>query len=159
MSNWFAYDDGRSIGSVGAEGGEILRDEEHEAGARVTLKRGSSYVSVSCNVYGWMDHTRFFGSVTEAQREYMLMKPSSGKYGRKYFIGRQKRSQNVGSDCRICQAVSIMLKALIFDFDGLILDTETPEVLVWQSIYREHGFELPVDEWAEDDRRIRHLEL
>lgn len=40
-----------------------------------------------------------------------------------------------------------MLKALIFDFDGLILDTETPEVLVWQSIYREHGFELPVEEW------------
>ncbi len=40
-----------------------------------------------------------------------------------------------------------MLQALIFDFDGLILDTETPEVLVWQDIYREHGFELPVDEW------------
>lgn len=40
-----------------------------------------------------------------------------------------------------------MLKALIFDFDGLILDTETPEVLVWQSIYRDHGFELPLDEW------------
>lgn len=40
-----------------------------------------------------------------------------------------------------------MLKALIFDFDGLILDTETPEVSVWQSIYKEHGFELPVDEW------------
>jgi len=41
-----------------------------------------------------------------------------------------------------------MLKALIFDFDGLILDTETPEVQVWQSIYREHGFKLPVEEWA-----------
>ena len=40
-----------------------------------------------------------------------------------------------------------MLKALIFDFDGLILDTETPEVLVWQSIYQEYGFELPVDKW------------
>ncbi len=40
-----------------------------------------------------------------------------------------------------------MLKALIFDFDGLILDTETPEVEVWQKIYNEHGFELPVDEW------------
>jgi HAD superfamily hydrolase (TIGR01509 family) len=40
-----------------------------------------------------------------------------------------------------------MLKALIFDFDGLIIDTETPEGLVWQSIYREYGFELPVDEW------------
>jgi len=41
-----------------------------------------------------------------------------------------------------------MLKALIFDFDGLILDTETPEVVIWQSIYRDHGFELPVEEWA-----------
>jgi HAD superfamily hydrolase (TIGR01509 family) len=40
-----------------------------------------------------------------------------------------------------------MIKALIFDFDGLILDTETPEVLVWQDIYKEHGFELPVHEW------------
>ena len=54
----------------------ILRDEEHEAGARLTLKRGSNYVSVSCSIYGWMDHTRFFGTVTEAQREYLLMKPS-----------------------------------------------------------------------------------
>lgn len=40
-----------------------------------------------------------------------------------------------------------MIRALIFDFDGLILDTETPEVLVWQNIYKEHGFELPVEEW------------
>lgn len=40
-----------------------------------------------------------------------------------------------------------MLKALIFDFDGLILDTETPEVLVWQDIYKEHSFELPIAEW------------
>lgn len=41
-----------------------------------------------------------------------------------------------------------MLKALIFDFDGLILDTETPEFLTWQDIYREQGFELPHDEWG-----------
>ena len=40
------------------------------------------------------------------------------------------------------------IKALIFDFDGLILDTETPEYQVWQAIYREHGFELPDDEWG-----------
>src|SRR6266508_475990 len=40
------------------------------------------------------------------------------------------------------------VKALIFDFDGLILDTETPEYQVWQSIYREHGFELPQKEWG-----------
>jgi HAD superfamily hydrolase (TIGR01509 family) len=40
------------------------------------------------------------------------------------------------------------IKALLFDFDGLILDTETPEYQVWQAIYREHGFELPHDEWG-----------
>ena len=42
----------------------------------------------------------------------------------------------------------MVIKALIFDFDGLILDTETPEYQVWQNIYREHGFELPHDEWG-----------
>ena len=41
-----------------------------------------------------------------------------------------------------------MIKALIFDFDGLILDTETPEFSAWQNIYQEHGFELPHDEWG-----------
>lgn len=40
------------------------------------------------------------------------------------------------------------VKALIFDFDGLILDTETPEYLAWKDIYQEHGFELPHHEWT-----------
>ena len=38
---------------------------------------------------------------------------------------------------------------LIFDFDGLILDTETPEYDVWCAIYREHGCELPLAVWGE----------
>ena len=42
----------------------------------------------------------------------------------------------------------IQTRALLFDFDGLILDTETPEYHVWQAIYREHGFELPDEEWG-----------
>ena len=41
-----------------------------------------------------------------------------------------------------------MLKALIFDFDGLILDTETPDYRVWKNIYQEYGFELPQEEWG-----------
>lgn len=40
------------------------------------------------------------------------------------------------------------IKALIFDFDGLILDTETPDYEAWCSIYREHGFELPREKWG-----------
>jgi HAD superfamily hydrolase (TIGR01509 family) len=42
-----------------------------------------------------------------------------------------------------------MIRALIFDFDGLILDTETPDLLVWQSIYRRHGQELSAQTWGQ----------
>lgn len=41
------------------------------------------------------------------------------------------------------------LRALIFDFDGLILDTETPEVEVWKGIYGEHGLEYPIEHWSQ----------
>src|ERR1700716_3873691 len=40
-----------------------------------------------------------------------------------------------------------MIKALVFDFDGLIVDTEVPIFRTWQRIYREHGHELPLDRW------------
>lgn len=38
--------------------------------------------------------------------------------------------------------------ALIFDFDGLILDTESPEYQSWSEIFAEHGGELPLEKWA-----------
>ena len=41
-----------------------------------------------------------------------------------------------------------MIRALIFDFDGLIIDTEKTILESWQAIYREFGLELTVDEWA-----------
>ena len=41
-----------------------------------------------------------------------------------------------------------MINALIFDFDGLILDTETAGYRTWQEIYRENGCELPLSTWA-----------
>jgi HAD superfamily hydrolase (TIGR01509 family) len=37
------------------------------------------------------------------------------------------------------------IHAILFDFDGVILDTETPEVQVWKRIYAEYGFEYPVE--------------
>ena len=42
------------------------------------------------------------------------------------------------------------IKALVFDFDGLILDTESPTFRAWQELYVEHGCELPVDEWVKN---------
>jgi HAD superfamily hydrolase (TIGR01509 family) len=40
------------------------------------------------------------------------------------------------------------MKALIFDFDGLILDTELPDFQSWQRVYRAYGVELPLEKWA-----------
>jgi len=43
-----------------------------------------------------------------------------------------------------------VIKALLFDFDGLIMDTESPEVEAWQAIYAEHGQEFPLQTWIRD---------
>ena len=40
-----------------------------------------------------------------------------------------------------------MIKALIFDFDGLIMDTESPAVDGWKAIYSEYGQEFPLLAW------------
>ena len=73
MINWQPYNHGRSIGVKGAEGGIIVRDEEHPLGARMTIKQGHDYVSVSCNISGKIDHTRFFREMKAAEREYSTM--------------------------------------------------------------------------------------
>ena len=74
--NWDGYDDGYSIGTVGADGGAIVRDEEHKRGARITLEEESSCAeyAVTCGVYGWMFHTRFFGDEDEANDAFDEMK-------------------------------------------------------------------------------------
>ncbi len=40
---------------------------------------------------------------------------------------------------------AFMIQALIFDFDGLLVDTETPAFESWRVIYAEHGHDLSLD--------------
>jgi putative hydrolase of the HAD superfamily len=42
-----------------------------------------------------------------------------------------------------------MLTALLFDFDGLIMDTESVEVAIWQEIYAGYGVEFPLGTWIQ----------
>jgi putative hydrolase of the HAD superfamily len=42
----------------------------------------------------------------------------------------------------------VATRGLLFDFDGLLIDTETPSRLAYEELYREHGHELPLDKWA-----------
>ena len=41
-----------------------------------------------------------------------------------------------------------MIRALLFDFDGLLVDTESPSYAAWADVYREHGHELTIDAWS-----------
>jgi len=41
-----------------------------------------------------------------------------------------------------------MIRGLIFDFDGLILETEGPIYQSWQEIYHSYGCHLPFDSWT-----------
>lgn len=41
-----------------------------------------------------------------------------------------------------------MMRALVFDFDGLIIDTESPEFESWQKVYAAHGQELVAQDWV-----------
>jgi HAD superfamily hydrolase (TIGR01509 family) len=40
------------------------------------------------------------------------------------------------------------MRSLIFDFDGLIVDTELPAFQTWQEIYHAHGCALPLSTYA-----------
>ena len=74
--SWSPFESGTSLGQRGSEDGVILRDEEHEEGSRITLERDGSTApfAITCGIYGWMFHTRFFGTEAEATTEYELMK-------------------------------------------------------------------------------------
>lgn len=39
------------------------------------------------------------------------------------------------------------VEALIFDFDGTLVDTEVPDWETWCAVYREHGVELDLARW------------
>jgi HAD superfamily hydrolase (TIGR01509 family) len=51
-----------------------------------------------------------------------------------------------------------MITALIFDFDGLILDTETPDYQSWKEVYETQGCELPVDLWHSNIGAVNHFD-
>ena len=42
-----------------------------------------------------------------------------------------------------------MIRAIVFDFDGLILDTEEPIYRSWLEVYQAHGEELPFERWIQ----------
>ena len=52
-----------------------------------------------------------------------------------------------------------MIRAVIFDFDGLIVDTETADLQSWQEIFREYGQELSLERWALNVGRAEGIDI
>ena len=65
-----------TVGQKGSENGVTIRDEEHPLGARITLERetGIAPFAITCGIHGWMVHTRFFETGSEADLQFDLMK-------------------------------------------------------------------------------------
>jgi HAD superfamily hydrolase (TIGR01509 family) len=42
------------------------------------------------------------------------------------------------------------IQGIVIDFDGLIRDTETPELRSWESIYQEYGTPFPIKEYIKN---------
>lgn len=42
-----------------------------------------------------------------------------------------------------------LIRAIVFDFDGLILDTEEPIYRSWLEVYEAHGEDLPFERWVQ----------
>jgi HAD superfamily hydrolase (TIGR01509 family) len=42
-----------------------------------------------------------------------------------------------------------VIRAIVFDFDGLILDTEEPIYRSWLEVYEAHGEHLPFERWVQ----------
>jgi hypothetical protein len=76
QDSWYPFDNSGTLGHAGSEGGLILRDEEHSAGARITLEKGSAIApyAITCGIYGHMVRTRFFSLEDEANPQCDQMK-------------------------------------------------------------------------------------
>ncbi len=45
--------------------------------------------------------------------------------------------------------MAVSIRAVIFDFDGLVVDTESTGYLTWKEIFSKHGHDLPVEKYAQ----------
>jgi len=76
IATWLPYDEGRTIGTVGVEGGIVLIDEQYDGFSRITLEKDAHGVpfTIVCGVYGWFLHTVYAGVEEKARATYEDMK-------------------------------------------------------------------------------------
>lgn len=73
---WKTTEHGATIGTIGSENGIIVRDEEHQKGARLSIEEGGNIApfSIVSGVYGSFVHTTFLSSLEVAESKFEVMK-------------------------------------------------------------------------------------
>src|SRR5206468_8220790 len=61
----------------------------------------------------------------------------------------RERPSRSESPPRAHSTMGPVIEALLFDFDGLLVDTETPEHRAWEEAFRDHGVELALEHWSQ----------
>jgi hypothetical protein len=76
LLRWKAFEDGLTLGRPSSEHGRIVRDDDYADAARITLERDcpAAPFAITCGIYGWMMHMRFFADPDIAEAEYEGMK-------------------------------------------------------------------------------------
>lgn len=73
---WSRVEAGATLGTRGSEEGVIDVDEEFDGLARITLEDEcvNAPLAITCGIYGWMLHTRYFSTHEKAIEELEAMK-------------------------------------------------------------------------------------
>lgn len=93
--DWFDYD-GEDKSATGTEGGTILIDVEHGAGARITLEKdcGNIPFAITLGIYGLMMHTQFESNYEDAVAYVTSAKFLINKIVEMYDVKSEERNDN-----------------------------------------------------------------
>ncbi len=92
--NWIPFDNSKTIGTKGSEGGKIIEDLENIDGARITLEKdcGNIPFAVTLGIYGLMFHTHFDSDLDNAHIFIKNSKSKINKIFEMYHLSEEKRT-------------------------------------------------------------------
>lgn len=93
--NWRPFDNTKSIGTKGSEGGIIINDFENIQGARITLEKdcGNIPFAVTLGIYGLMFHTHFGSNLESANSFIKNSKFKINKVFEMYNLPEKERTE------------------------------------------------------------------
>lgn len=77
-TSWQPFEGGSTLGLPGSQGGTISWDEQYAGQLRLTLEQDESrsFYAITCGITGWLVHSRFFGSASEAFAAFDELRPA-----------------------------------------------------------------------------------